>query len=135
MFGSFDFQVDLGLDADASKTGLASYRAQLVLSSRLAGLAAPVDGVTTARNDDAALTQAVQRALRQGFGATLCTHPRQIPVVHAAMQVSEAELRHARRVLEAASAVDGAAVALDSSMVDRPIILRAQAVLGRNRSS
>jgi len=134
VFGSFDFQVDLGLDADASETELAPYRAQLVLSSRLAGLAAPVDGVTTAWNDDAVLTQAVQRALRQGFGAKLCIHPRQIPVVHAAMQPSEAELLHARRVLEAALAVDGAAVALDSSMVDRPIILRAQAVLGRNRS-
>ena len=135
VFGSFDFQVDLGLDADASETELAPYRAQLVLSSRLAGLAAPVDGVTAAWNDDAALTQAVQRALRQGFGAKLCIHPRQIPVVHAAMQPSEAELLHARRVLEVALAVNGAAVALDGSMIDRPIILRAQAVLGRNRSS
>ena len=56
------------------------------------------------------------------------------PVLHAAMQPSEAELRHARRMLEAAWAVDGAAVALDGSMTDRPIMLRAQAVLERNRS-
>ncbi|MBL0173028.1 MAG: CoA ester lyase [Gemmatimonadaceae bacterium] len=131
VFGSLDFQLDLGIESDADETELAPYRAQLVLASRLAGLAAPVDGVTIALNDDAALANATRRAMREGFGAKLCIHPRQVPVVHAAMHPGAVAIAHARRVLEAAAAADGAAVAVDGMMVDRPVIRRAQSVLAR----
>lgn len=131
VFGGFDLQVDLGMESDADETELAPYRAQIVLASRLAGLAAPVDGVTLAFNDDVALTNATRRALRQGFGAKLCIHPRQVPVVHAAMHPSDEAIEHARRVLAAAAAAGGAAVAVDGVMVDRPVILRAQGVVAR----
>lgn len=131
VFGSLDIQLDLGIDADIVESELAPYRAQLVLASRLAGLAPPVDGVTIAYHDDAQLTNDVQRAVRQGFGAKLCIHPRQVALVHAAMHPGDAAVAHARRVLQIASASGGAAVALDGTMVDRPVILRAQAVLAR----
>ena len=131
VFGSLDIQLDLGIDADAQESELAPYRAQLVLASRLAELAPPVDGVTIAYNDDAQLSRDVQRAMRQGFGAKLCIHPRQVAVVHAAMHPGEAAVAHARRVLQAASASGGAAVALDGTMIDRPVVRRAQAVLDR----
>lgn len=131
VFGSLDFQLDLGIESDADETELAPYRAQLVLASRLAGLAAPVDGVTTALNDDERLAADTRRALRQGFGAKLCIHPRQIAGVHAAMHPGDAAIAHARRVLAAAAEAGGAAAALDGAMVDRPVILRAQALLAR----
>lgn len=131
VFGSLDFQLDLGLESDAEETELAPYRAQLVLASRLAGLSSPVDGVSTALNDDERLAADTRRALRQGFGAKLCIHPRQIAGVHAALHPGEAALAQARRVLDAAAAAGGAAVALDGAMVDRPVILRAQALLAR----
>ena len=38
VFGSIDFQVDMGMEADADETELAPYRAQVVLASRLANL-------------------------------------------------------------------------------------------------
>ncbi len=131
VFGSLDVQIDLGIDADADETELAPYRAHVVLASRLAGLAAPVDGVTIALSDDVALTNATRRAVRQGFGGKLCIHPRQVPVVHAAMHPGEAAVALARRVLAAANASGGAAVAMDGMMVDQPVILRARAVLER----
>lgn len=131
VFGSLDIQLDLGIIADVDETELAPYRAQIVMASRLAGLGPPVDGVTVAYDDDAHLTKAVQRAVRQGFGGKLCIHPRQIDVVHAALRPNDAEVTHARRVLAAAAASQGAAVALDGTMVDRPVILRAEAVLAR----
>lgn len=131
VFGSLDIQLDLGMYADAQESELAPYRAQLVLASRLAELPPPVDGVTVAYHDDAQVTRDVQRAMRQGFGAKLCIHPRQIAVVHAAMHPGEEAVAHARRVLTASRASGGAAVALDGTMVDRPVILRAQAVLAR----
>ncbi len=130
IFGGLDLQVDLGMMADADETELAPYRAQLVLAARLAGLPAPVDGVTIALHDDVALATATRRAMRAGFGAKLCIHPRQVAVVHAAMHPDEAAIAQAHRVLEAAAA-GGGAVAVDGMMVDRPVILRAQAVLAR----
>lgn len=127
-FGSIDLQVDLGLK-DATEDELLPFRLQLVLASRLAGIGAPVDGVSTAIDDEARLQLDVQRARRLGFGGKLCIHPRQVGPVNAGMAPSEIELAWARRVLAAAGAAGGAAVAVDGKMVDKPVLLRAEALL------
>jgi len=131
IFGSLDFQQDLGIDGDDLE--LLAYRAQLVLVSRLAGLAAPVDGVSTILHDTELLRASALRARRQGFGGKLCIHPAQIGTVNAAFAPSERELSWARRVLEAAERSQGAAVAVDGAMVDRPLILKARSILDQFR--
>ncbi|MDO9285784.1 MAG: CoA ester lyase [Aquabacterium sp.] len=127
-FGSIDLQVDLGLK-DATEDELLPFRLQLVLASRLAGIGAPVDGVSTAIDDEARLQIDVQRARRLGFAGKLCIHPRQVGPVNAGMAPSAAELAWAQRVIAAASAAGGAAVAVDGKMVDKPVLLRAEALL------
>jgi citrate lyase subunit beta / citryl-CoA lyase len=126
VFGSIDFQLDLGIQGDEE---LLFYRSQLVLVSRLARRGAPVDGVTAAFDDDAALQRDTERARRLGFGAKLCIHPRQVSGVNRGLAPSEAEVTWARRVVAAAQQAQGAAVAVDGKMIDRPVILRAQALL------
>jgi citrate lyase subunit beta/citryl-CoA lyase len=128
-FGSIDLQVDLGLK-DATEDELLPFRLQLVLASRLAGIGAPVDGVSTAIDDADRLVQDVARARRLGFGGKLCIHPRQVAPVNAGMAPSAAERAWARRVTDAAAAAGGAAVAVDGKMVDKPVLLRAAAILG-----
>lgn len=126
VFGSIDFQLDMGIDGEAEE--LLYFRSHLVLACRLAGIAAPVDGVTVTVSDDALLEADARRARRLGFGGKLCIHPRQLDAVHAAFAPTTLELSWAGRVVaEAGNA--GAAFALDGKMVDRPVILRAQAVL------
>lgn len=127
-FGSIDLQVDLGMK-DATEDELLPVRLQLVLASRLAGIGAPVDGVSTAIDDEARLQLDVQRARRLGFAGKLCIHPRQVGPVNAGMAPSVAELAWARRVLDAAGAAGGAAAAVDGKMVDKPVLLRAEALL------
>jgi len=127
-FGSIDLQVDLGM-RDALEDELLYFRSRLVLASRLAGLQAPVDGVSTSLDDAERLRVDVLRARRLGFGGKLCIHPRQVEGVNRHFAPSEAEQAWARRVLEAAAAAAGAAVALDGRMIDKPVILRAQAIL------
>jgi citrate lyase subunit beta/citryl-CoA lyase len=127
VFGSIDFQLDLGIRGDGEE--LLYFRSQLVLASRLANLAAPVDGVSTAFDDLAALERDTERAMRLGFGAKLCIHPRQVATVQRVFSPSEADIAWARRVLEAAANSNGAAVALDGKMVDRPVIERARGIL------
>jgi len=125
VFGSIDFQLDLGILDDE----LTAFRSQLVLVSRIANLVAPVDGVCTAIDDTEQLQRDTTRARRLGFGAKLCIHPRQVETVNQGFVPSEAELAWARRVLAAAAQARGAAVALDGKMIDRPVILRAQAIV------
>ena len=127
VFGSIDFQVDLGM-RDALEDELLFFRSQLVLASRLAGLQAPVDGVSTAIDDADQLRDDVLRARRLGFGGKLCIHPRQVASVNRHFAPSAAERAWAQRVLEAAAASGGAAIAVDGKMVDKPVILRAQAI-------
>ena len=127
VFGSIDFQVDLGM-RDALEDELLFFRSQLVLTSRLAGLQAPVDGVSTAIDDADQLRDDVLRARRLGFGGKLCIHPRQVASVNRHFAPSAAERAWAQRVLDAAAASGGAAIAVDGKMVDKPVILRAQAI-------
>ena len=125
-FGSIDFQVDLGIEGDDD--ALLYFRSQLVLASRLASIAAPIDGVTVSTSDVELLRRDAQRARRLGFGAKLCIHPQQIETVHAVLSPSGEERAWAARVISAMESSGGAAVAVDGKMVDRPVLLRAQRI-------
>jgi citrate lyase subunit beta / citryl-CoA lyase len=129
-FGSIDFQLDLGIAGDDD--ALLYFRSRFVLESRLAQLPPPIDGVTTAVDDTLRIERDAQTARRLGFGAKLCIHPRQIEIVNRSLSPSAAELDWARRVIDAAAAAGGAAVAIDGKMVDRPVLLRAQALMGQS---
>ena len=126
-FGSIDFQLDLGIRGEHEE--LLYFRSHLVLASRLAGLQPPIDGVTTALDDAKQLLDDSNRARRLGFGAKLCIHPKQLAPVHQCFSPSAEEIAWARRVLDAARAAKGAAVALDGRMIDRPVILKAEEIL------
>jgi citrate lyase subunit beta/citryl-CoA lyase len=125
VFGSIDFQLDLGM-RDAQEDELLYFRSQIVLASRLAGLVSPIDGVSTAIDHAEALHTDVQRASRLGFGGKLCIHPKQVAGVHRGFAPSAEELAWARRVLAASAAAGGAAIAVDGKMVDKPVLLRAE---------
>jgi citrate lyase subunit beta/citryl-CoA lyase len=126
-FGSIDFQVNLGITGDDDE--LLAFRSHLVLASKLGGLASPIDGVSTAIDDAERVHADALRARRLGFGAKLCIHPRQLAPVHLAFLPTKDEINWAKRVVEAAAAATGAAVAVDGKMVDRPVMLRAQLIL------
>jgi len=131
VFGTVDFALDMDLSGDPIGFDFAASR--LALASRAAGIAAPVAGVTVAIDDEALLRTELARARAHGFGAKLCIHPRQVAMVHAALAPSDAELAWARRVIDAAAHAAGAAVQVDGRMVDKPVLLRAQALLARGQ--
>lgn len=127
VFGSIDLQLDLGISGEGEE--LLLFRSQLVLASRLASIAPPVDGVSTAIDDAEQLHADTRRARRLGFGGKLCIHPKQVGAVNIGFSPSEEEIAWAQRVLDTAAKAAGAAVAVDGKMIDRPIILRAEALL------
>jgi citrate lyase subunit beta/citryl-CoA lyase len=131
IFGSLDFQVDLDIEEDEAEDALLHFRSHLVWMSRLSGIAAPVDGVTTNLHDPEATARDARRARALGFGAKLCIHPRQVDAVHQAFTPHPDQVHWAQRVLAAAQAAGGSAVAVDGKMVDAPVLLRARALLER----
>ncbi len=130
-FGSIDFQLDLGISGEGD--ALLVFRSGLVLASRLAGLPAPLDGVTVEVANPEVVAADAARARALGFGGKLCIHPQQVGLVNAAFSPSPAEIDWAQRVVAACEASAGAAVAVDGKMVDRPVLLRAQALLAQQR--
>ena len=128
IFGSIDLQLDLGIHGDGRE--LDFFRSQLVLMSRLAGLNAPVDGVCIAISDTERLRTETETAKRFGFGGKLCIHPKQVAVVNECFMPTMATIAWARKVVASVSLAGGSAVQLDDgTMVDRPVLLRAEAIL------
>ncbi|TMS58586.1 CoA ester lyase [Imbroritus primus] len=128
MFGSLDLQVDLGV-TEAAGDELLFFRAQVVLASRLANIAPPVEGVTTVLDDAERIEADTRRGRTLGFRSKLCIHPRQVAHVHRGFAWSETERDWARRVMEAVASSQGAAVAVDGKMVDMPVIRQATEIL------
>lgn len=127
LFGTLDFIADMGIDGDGDE--LNAFRSQLALVSRVAGIEPPIDGVTPEIDDPERLKQATLNGKRLGLGGKMCIHPKQLALVNACYRPTEAELAWARRVLQAANAAAGAAIALDGKMVDRPVVLRAERIV------
>jgi len=135
-FGALDLGLDVGLmqDSAAATTVLNHVRSQLLLHNAAAALAAPLDTVFPAIQDEAGLTRHAQLARDMGFGGMLCIHPAQIAPVHAAFAPSEQELAWANRILAASEANPAGAFRLDGEMVDAPVIARARRVVACART-
>lgn len=127
VFGSVDFCADLGCQHD--RLALLRPRQDLVIASRLNSLPAPIDGVTTALTDVAAVREDAAHAAMLGFGGKLVIHPRQIAAARAGFAPSESEIVWAQKVLAAS---DGTAVAVDGAMVDAPVLARARSILAHH---
>jgi len=130
VFGTLDYALDLDLDIADSADGLAHAASVLAIASRVAGLPAPVAGVTPQIDDEQRLLADLAWSRRHGFGAKLCIHPRQVDTIHAALAPGAQAIDWARRVLAAVAASPGAAQ-LDGRMIDRPVVLQAQRTLQR----
>ncbi|MDB5889933.1 MAG: CoA ester lyase [Polaromonas sp.] len=125
IFGTYDFRADLGLGS--SDEALLYFASKLVLVSRVAGLTPPVDGVMAKLSNDSGWLREAQRARDLGFGGKLCIHPRQVGAVNAGFAPSEDEIRWAKKMI--AGAGERATAVIDGEFVDRPVLLRAKAII------
>lgn len=132
VFGNLDFALDAGIEPRTpDEDELLLARSTLTIASRAAGLPGPMDGVLPDFKNDELLRRRTARAWDLGFRGKLCIHPRQVPVVHDAIRPSADETAWARRIVDGAGNLEGAAVQVDGEMVDRPVLLKARALLAR----
>jgi citrate lyase subunit beta/citryl-CoA lyase len=124
-FGAIDFALDI--DADGGDRFLDHARAQLVLASRAAGIAAPLDSPSTEIADSGRVADSSRLARNFGFGGKLCIHPAQLAPARTAFAPTEAEIHWAHSIVDS----EGGAVQVDGQMIDRPVTERAKRILQR----
>jgi citrate lyase subunit beta/citryl-CoA lyase len=127
--GHLDLQADLGMACSLDEAELAPVRLALVMASRRAQLAAPIDGVTPEAVNLECVQADAARSRRFGFTGKLCIHPAQVTPVHAAFAPTVAQLDWAQRVLQAEEAAGGDACIVDGRMVDAPVLKLARQCL------
>ncbi len=126
--GEADLRADLGVRAEAADAGLAYARSRVVVASRAAGLAPPVQSVDPQLSDLDALERSTRAGRDIGFFGRSAIHPTQVRVINAASLPSAAELDDARALLDAL-ADDAQGVLPDGRYVDAAIVEGARRVL------
>lgn len=127
LLGTVDLAVDLGCDEESDVVTHAGCR--LLLASRAAGRAAPVDGVTRALRDPGAAFADARRARREGFAGKLAIHPMQVEPIRSAFAPTPEEVAWAHGVVASAGGAAHGAVATSGLMVDAPVVERARRIL------
>ncbi|NVN00059.1 CoA ester lyase [Arthrobacter sp. SDTb3-6] len=122
-FGAVDYALDIGATDDPRALDYA--RGVLVVASRAAGIAAPLDSPSTAIEDLARVATEAGLARMLGFGGKLCIHPAQLAAVGAAFAPTRAATAWAAEVLAVAN--HGAAQ-VNGEMIDRPVVERARRI-------
>lgn len=127
IFGAADLAADLTVEVAPEPLLLA--RSNLVLASRAAGIASPIDGAYVGPDGDGLLAAAVH-ARSLGFAGKSAVRPHQVAVINDVFSPNDRQLQWARDVLEAFRASGGAPTRLASGeLVDLPIAARAERLL------
>ena len=131
-FGHLDFQVDAGMQCALDEGELLPTRMAIVMASRRAGIAQPIDGVTVDTKNPERIQTDTERAVRMGFGGKLCIHPAQVVEVNAVFAPNPAAVAHAQAVVQAMDAAQAGVCVVNGKMVDAPVLLLAQRTLQRH---
>jgi citrate lyase subunit beta/citryl-CoA lyase len=126
-FGPADYRNDVGCGEQPA--ALLFARSTLVLASRLAGIAAPLDGPCFDFRDPGRTAEEARHARMLGFGGKLAIHPSQVAWVREAFMPDAAEVAWARRVVAAEGS--GGAASADGTMIDAPVVARARRILSQ----
>ncbi len=106
-------------------------RYQLLLSSKVQGLLAPIDTIYPDFKDSKGLHDRVILWSQMGLSGMLCIHPKQVAVIQQSLQPSAAELDFAKRVVAEYERSYEAVFKIDGNMVDAPVIERCRQLLAK----
>lgn len=128
-----DLQTDLGCSWSIEGTELLYARSKVLLDTRAAGKAWPLDGVFSDLSDEAGLIKDSQLSARLGYVGRTVIHPKQIAPVRQAYAVPEADVAYYQQVVTEFEAVEktgtAAAITVNGRLVDYAMYQRARRVL------
>lgn len=129
--GAEDLTIDMGVARTKPGNEIQHARYVVATACRAAGII-PIDTPELDFRDMPNLERDAQFARSIGYRGKYCIHPDQVAVVNRIFTPSEEEIKQARRVVEAYEEGERrglGAVELDGAVVDRPVYVRAQALL------
>lgn len=104
----------------------------LCLSAAAAAGVPAIDTLYADFKDEQGLRRACKSSRRRGFRGRIAIHPDQVLTINEAYSPSEAEIAHARRIVDAfAAQPDVGTLSIDGVMVDKPHLTQALRTLGR----
>jgi citrate lyase subunit beta/citryl-CoA lyase len=128
--GEADLAADLGARDEA---GLLYARSRVVVASKAAGLAGPVQSVYTDVRDLDGLRRSTREGRGLGFVGRSAIHPAQLPVINEVFTPTEEEVAEAEQLLarleESAGEGTGAFVLEDGRFVDKAVVEGARSTL------
>ena len=132
-YGFLDLCNDLRVQVDTPAADIIAnqIRYQLILTSKVHQLAAPIDTVYPDFNDEIGLSARVNLWSQMGMSGMLCIHPKQVAVVQQALKPTDKALSFARRVVEKYERSEQAVFEIDGEMVDAPVIERSRQLLDK----
>ncbi len=129
MFGAGDFVADAGFALDAEALRLPATLVSLAARAHGKPALGLADGAMGLIGDADALGASAARARDIGYSGTPVIHPGQVAPVVSAFLPSPDEVARARRIVAVFEASDGPAGRLRAELIERPVYLRALAVL------
>ncbi len=126
-----DLQVQVGTAAADIIANQIRY--QLILTSKIHQLSPPIDTIYPDFKDEIGLSNRAQLWSQMGMVGMLCIYPKQVQIVHQALQPTDRELAFATRVIEEYEKSGQAVFKIDGEMVDAPVIARSHQLLERQR--
>lgn len=131
LLGGEDLTADLGIARTKEGEEIFYARNKVATACRALKVAS-IDTPFTDTDDYVGLAKDTAKAKSLGLTGKSAINPRQIEIIHSVFAPSEAELKHALRVLEAMEEAekDGKGVfSLDGKMIDAPVINRATSMV------
>lgn len=124
---------------ERSKDGLELFfgRNAVLLAARAAGVQA-IDTVYADINDEEGLVEETKLIKKLGFDGKYLIHPRQVDPVNKVFTPSQKEIEYAIKVfeiIEEGRRQNKGAIALEGSMIDEPMVIRARNVMDRAKAA
>ena len=129
-WGAEDLSAAIGAIANREEDGALSplyhWANSLCLCAAAASGVPAIDTLYADFRDAAGLAASCRQARRRGFRGRIAIHPDQVATINEAFSASEAELAHARRIVEAfAAQPDAGTLSIDGVMIDKPHLTQA----------
>ena len=129
-WGAEDLSAAIGAvsnrDEDGSWSPLYLLANSLCLAAAAAAGVPALDTLHADFRDSAGLATACRASRRRGFRGRIAIHPDQVAIINEAYSPSDAELAHARRIVDAfAAQPEAGTLSIDGVMIDKPHLTQA----------
>jgi citrate lyase subunit beta/citryl-CoA lyase len=131
--GLEDYTADIGVQRTAEGKESFFARSMVINAAKAAGIQ-PIDSVFSNLDDLEALAIAARESKSLGFTGMGCIHPRQIPIINHQFLPNDQEIQKAQKIVcafEKAEKEGIGVVAIDSKMIDPPVVKRALHIINQ----